>query len=215
MTSRLWGRRAALIAGDGVLEAITSDCSVVELSVDGSHFFVHFAVDRVEHERRRRMAVGAATCTGLLHALWSLPEGIPFDWRALDDRDAKTLKDAGAGWIDSDGSSVTRRFRPGGTIELLTHGHRHLGQAIRRVAHHPPIFRRVAVWGGEELGGTELHSEHLEWARILGVGVVSVDDDGPAVLIRPAPAELGVPSVYRWWMSELAYRNWLYANCAH
>jgi hypothetical protein len=48
-----------------------------------------------------------------------------------------------------------------------------------------------------------------------GIGVVVVSAVGAELLVEPRPPLLGVPAVYRWWISELSYRNWGYANCAH
>ena len=36
--------------------------------------------------------------------------------------------------------------------------------------------------------------------------------NSPEILVPAIPAETGVPSVYRWWMAELAYERYLYEN---
>ena len=50
-------------------------------------------------------------------------------------------------------------------------------------------------------------------AREWGVGIVTLRCDGyPEVLVPASPAVTGVPSVYRWWVAELAYERYLYES---
>ncbi|MDQ1536287.1 MAG: hypothetical protein QOE58_680 [Actinomycetota bacterium] len=186
------------------------ECSVVELRIDGNRFFVEFAIDREEHRRRRALGVGAASGTGLLHALWELPAGIPIPEQCLTQRDVSTLRDHGKGYVE--GTDVlTRSFSPAGTIRAVVVVANQLDEAIGRLRRLPPIFRRLAVAlrsparsaSASVLGGT------------TGIGTAVIGRGGAELLVAPAPAILGVPAVYRWWLAELAYRNWEYVNCAH
>ena len=57
----------------------------------------------------------------------------------------------------------------------------------------------------------ELPTEYM--AREWGVGIISVRSDShPEVLVPASPAEVGVPSVYRWWVAELAYERYRYES---
>ncbi len=50
-------------------------------------------------------------------------------------------------------------------------------------------------------------------AREWGVGIMSLRCGAcPEVLVPASPAETGVPSVYRWWVAELAYERYLYES---
>jgi hypothetical protein len=46
-------------------------------------------------------------------------------------------------------------------------------------------------------------------AREWGIGIARVDEHGVEVLVPAEPGVVGVPAVYRWWVAELAYRQWL------
>ena len=79
-----------------------------------------------------------------------------------------------------------------------------LHDAVRQVAQHPPIYQRVAV--------CTHHSspDAIDVAQRFGIAAVQTSADGTLVLSEPSGPELGVPAVYRWWVSELAYRSWLH-----
>lgn len=189
-------------------------CCVVEMRVDRRSWFAQFRPNREEHLRRLSERVGPAVSTGLLHALWSLPEDLPVERRALTRRDVITLEAAARGFVKASDSAFTRLYRPSGVIEAIVVVSRRLQDATRRAAYFPPIYRRVAVALRPSMVGVP--SSTL-LGKQVGVGEVFIKDEGsdPVVIEKPQPASLGVPAVYRWWMAELAYRNWLYANCAH
>lgn len=186
-------------------------CAVVELVVGGARWFTVFTPSAEEHRRRQLNGLGAVTDTGLLHALWALPEDIPVPLGALRPDDANTLKQAGGGHALDHRGAVTRSFRAAGTVTAVAVVATLLNDAVRRVMQLPPIYRRVAI----PTASRGVRTEALDRARTTGVGVVEVDAGVPAVRLAPAAAVLGVPAVYRWWVSELAYRNWRHANCAH
>ncbi len=191
--------------------ALSCECSVVQLSIDGARFAVVFSPDSLEHQRRKEAGVGAATDTGLLHALWTLPLGLPIPLGSLDPADATTLAKLGRGYIDRTGDTATRVFSPAGVVTTAVVVAQRLGDAVRRVAQQPPIFGRLAAsWRHPGMG-----SAAVALATESGVGAVVLTKAGPGLLVAPRPAERGVPAVYRWWISELAYRNWTYTNCAH
>jgi len=190
------------------LELLGPSDPVAELSIESRRLFASLALSRVEHHRRQEIGAGAVTSTGLLHALWELPAGVPIPWNVLSGRDADTLRFHGSRWVQDDGACVVRRYEPAGKLRVVAIHDERLGRALERVARVPPVYERVAVWtrSGRRRGAPEAH---LAMAAMLGIGIVAVEDDKPSVLVHPAPAQPGMPSVYRWWMAELAYRNWL------
>ena len=205
----------ALSALDALGVRLGCRCELVPVTVDGQAWFVHFTPNLEEHRRRASAGVAAATSTGLLHALWGLPEDIPVavDSMSVDDR--LVLNQMGAGHVERDGAFVTRRYRVGGIISTALVVRSRLVQAVRRAAQLPAIHRRVAV--AEEKRAIKRFAAGQELSETLGIGrVLAGPGHNPSrVLTAPAAPIVGVPSVYRWWVSEIAYRNWLYANCAH
>lgn len=202
-------REATRAAFDLVFRAPYEQGSTVELCVDGARFAVDFHIDQTEHERRMIAGAGPATDTGLLHALWSLPAGIEIPMSALDQHDIVTLLELGDGYVEGM-ENLTRTFTPAGRVAAVAVVADSLGEAFTRAARLPPIFWRVAA-GLERDGRADL----VTLGRSRGIGGLVMSSDGPRLLVSPRPPRLGVPAVYRWWLSELAYRNWLYANCAH
>lgn len=198
--------RAAL---DMISMTPSKEGSMVELCIDGARFAVDFRVDGNEHERRINAGAGPATDTGLLYALWSLPAGMAIPAAALDRRDLATLLDLGDGYVEGT-ENLTRTFTPAGSVTAVAVVAESLGDAVARAARLPPIFWRVAA-GLRRVG----RAEAVALGGSRGIGAVVMGSDGPKVIVRPRSPRLGAPAVYRWWLSELAYRNWLYANCAH
>lgn len=209
---------ASLVANDQARAALQAtglqtrcSCEVVELTIDGARSFVLFRLNIGEHRRRNQARSGAITDRGLLHALWSLPEDIPVPCEKLTTRDAATLQQSGRGHVIKRGGSLCRVFRPAGTIQAVVAVARSLGDAVGRVGQYPAIFERLAV-----SLTAQLRDEDIWAAQQLGVGIVTHAAPGHTEVVdTPAEARRGVPGVYRWWISELAYRNWGYANCAH
>ncbi len=180
---------------------------VVELRIDGRQLFVLFELNESEHERRQAARVGAATSTGLLHALWELPEGERIRWDALQERDASTLRLSACGHVEDGGECAVRRYHPPGSVHLLAVVDPQLKRAVRSVGGQAAVFLRLAIWSGRD-GNPSRVLEHVQVASRYGLGVVSVSSEQPEVILHPRRAELGVPSVFRWWVCELAYRNW-------
>lgn len=184
-------------------------CSVVELCIDGARFAVTFDVDQQEHRRRSEAGLGAATDTGLLHALWELPEGIPTPAVALTDRDLSTLRHLGAGYVQGS-ATLTRLYVPAGVIGAVVVVAGTLGEAVASAARLPAIYRRLAVCHRRPIDAGS-----IEYGRRVGVGAVLVSGSAAEVVVAPREPVLGVPAVVRWWLAELAYRNGAYGNCAH
>jgi hypothetical protein len=215
--SRVDDRRVAAERGLGVLDRGSSQCELVPLMIDGASTWALFEVDADEHFRRREVGLGAATSRALLHALWSLPFDIPVPGAALSAMDRATLADEGHGFISGEFDDVlVRVFRPAGTIRLLATLNSDLASAIGAAGRLVPVFTRVAIWSSRrpELGRQSMVD--VSAACVMGVGVVGVSEE-VELLVRPGPPILGIPSVFRWWMAEIAYRNWLYTdpNWAH
>jgi hypothetical protein len=181
----------------------------VPLSVDGCFYIAGLRLDPAEHLRRREMRLGAVTSTGLLHALWELPLGVPFPRRSLAPMDWETLSDEGRGWAQERHEEIVRVYRPAGVIGCIAVPDRSLAKAVQRVATHPATVRRTAVWMTSTKDVSAKTTALLSRARILGVGVLAVDDNRVCELVRPAESIGGRPAVFRWWQAELAYRNWL------
>jgi hypothetical protein len=188
----------------------TSCDDVVELRVDGVRCFASFALDASEDRRRRAMAVGPTTDRRLLHALWDLPEDVPVPWGSLDALDAATLREVGRGFVQDLGGAVLRLYRPAGRVTAVAAIAGRLDEAVRRVGQYPPIFRRLAVC----VGVNDVRDEDVDLAVRYGIGGVVLQESQARVVVDPAPPQLGVPSVYRWWIGELAYRNRSYTPTA-
>ena len=160
--------------------------------------------------RRRDCAgMGAVTSRGLLHALWSVPHEIPVPWLALSPLDRFTLESEGKGWVELNPRHVIRRYQPPGVVRTVSVSDESLPRAIIRVGARPPVFERIALWKRTSATTPRIRRATLDRARLLGIGVAVSDPSGVSELLAPQPAEMGVPSVYRWWQAELAYQSWL------
>jgi len=181
----------------------------VPLCVDGRRYIAGLQLNSLEHLRRQRANLGAATSTGLLHALWELPYGISFPRSSFGEIDRMTLTEAEDGWVQHRGDDIVRMYQPAGAIKWIAVSDKSLTRAINKAASHPPTVRRTAIWdtstGGRSLNATVTLIE----AKILGVGVLAFDGSRTRELVEPDAAIRGRPSVFRWWQAELAYRNWI------
>ena len=207
-------REERLDAARRALEAVggprSCGCAVVELQVDGARFAVDFVLDEHEHRSRSALGLGPATNTGLLHALWELPEGVPVRADRLTEQNVATLRDLGVGYVR--GTDVlTRTFNPVGSIRSVLVVTNSMEMAVAGVARLPPIFRRLAV----AFRRPDKRAFATNARASTGIGRVLMGSGGAEVLAEPEAAIRGVPAVYRWWLAELAYRNWGYVNCAH
>jgi hypothetical protein len=122
---------------------------------------------------------------------------------AIPERKRQHLRTAGH-FAREDGGYVERLYSPAGAVRAIAIAgadiERSVGQAIR----FTPIVQRVVVADVT----AQLSSATLGLAERWGVGVVRATEDGCDVLRHPAPAVVGVPAVYRWWLAELAYEGW-------
>lgn len=184
--------------------------SLVELCIDGSNLVALFEVDAAEHDRRTAVGVGAATSTGLLHALWELPEGVQIPRSRLSRRDLSTIETLGHGFVKG-ADDLTRVYVPAGHISALVVVKRDLSTAIKRTSLLPGIYWRVAA---ATRSGPPFDEAHATSVR-TGVGATVVSGGEVTVVAEPHAPVIGLPAVVRWWLAELAYRNWGYGNCAH
>jgi hypothetical protein len=210
MPSEVVGQLASWLYGSSAPDWTSTDLPAeTELCVDGARFSALLRVDREEHDRRRRLGLGAATSTGLLHALWNLPWGMSFPRSVLDPADLATLTELGQGWVEDREGLVTRRYQPAGTVQAIAVIDSDLARAISRAAAHSPTARRHAVWSTprELLSGRAIMS--LRHAVEVGVGVTVSGNWGSKMLVEPAAPLVGRPAVFRWWQAEIAYRNWI------
>ena len=188
---------------------LPADETEVRLKVDGNCYIAGLRLQDSEHARRENLGLAAATSTGLLHALWGLPYGIPVPRASISQLDRLTLDDEGFGWIDSDGRSVVRTYQPPGVVGTVIVTDSSLPGAVSRAIAHPPTVRRVALWRRQSEQAPRLLAHQLERARSFGIGIFTLHGDHCRQVLAPASALTGLPAVFRWWQAELAYRNWL------
>ncbi len=192
-------------AGEGVADV--TGRPVVRLQIDGSAMLAAFEPDLGEHQRRLASNVGAMTSTPILHGLWLLPSGVPVPAAAIPDRKVDVLRRA-SGFVTESEAGFQRLYSPAGVVRAVAFVGRDAVRAIERAVRFTPILQRFVV-----VSGTTPIASHLEgMAREWGIGLVTVDDGLTRVVVSAGPPERGIPSVYRWWIAELAYRSWLYES---
>lgn len=189
---------AALIA-----EAISAGGCSLDVIVDGMPMVVVFSPNAAEHERRAALDAGAVTSRRLLHALWAVPGGLRWPVAAVAAEDVRTLVQEGQAFATVGDSHVERHYRPAGEIEAVATFRRCLRDAVDAAAALPPIFRRYAV--AQQM--PRQTAGVLEDAARYGIGILL--PNGSVGPVRAGEPELGIPSVYRWWIAEVAYRAWL------
>jgi hypothetical protein len=178
---------------------------IVEMVVDGRQLFAAFEVDPIEHGRRLELGVGAVTSTGLLHGLWLLPAGGCVPACALPEVKRARLRNAPHAVVERD-SGFERTYAPPGVVRGVGFDGSNSAATVARAARFTPIVRRIAlVHASRGISGSAERS-----AREFGVGVVLVDDESARVAVPAVGPVPGVPSVYRWWIAELAYERMLY-----
>ena len=196
-------------APDHAVEAIelTTGSPVVSISIEGSKMLAAFELDPSEHKRRQGIGVGAITSKALLHGLWSLPSGGFVPSNALPDVKVQRLRMAPHSAIET-GCGFWRVYAPPGTLRSVAFDGPSVDRSVHRAIKFTPIVQRF-VLTHESNGTVPWPIECL--AREWGVGIIDVEEKaGPRVIVPASPAEVGVPSVYRWWMAELAYKHYLY-----
>jgi len=181
---------------------------LVAIRIDGASMLVGFELDVVEHERRTRLGLGALTSTELLHGLWLLPSGVPVPLGALPPNKVERLRAASHSAVET-GIGLERLYSPPGVVRSVAFVGRNADRLVQRSIRFTPIFQRIAV----VVDGSKPLSPRVECtAREWAVGIVEVNSGTATCALPAGPAETGVPSVYRWWMAELAYESWLYEN---
>lgn len=184
---------------------VLTGCQESDVCVDGSVLRVAFELDSGEHARRVALGLGAVGSTGLLHALWLVPPGIPVPIAALPQRKRERLV-AAPGWVRVDRDAFWSDYAPPAQVRGVGVIGADPQRVIRRAAAQPRVFQRMAVVRGDaEL----IRSRDIDIASRVGVGLCAVGAGEAKVLVDAPPAELGVPGVFRWWLAELAYRSWL------
>ncbi|MEO7572115.1 MAG: hypothetical protein ABIX10_06735 [Acidimicrobiales bacterium] len=195
-------RRAAADA----VRALTS-LPVVDLTVDGVAMLAAFQPDDHEHRRRTALDVGAVTSTGLLHGLWLLPSGLPVPIDEVPDHKRRHL-DAAPNLVDVTDAGYQRRYSPPGVVRAVAFGGSRIGRTLQRAARFTPIVQRFVYSEGPMRPSAARVSEAVD----AGVGLLECVASNARLLLEPSPAEVGVPAVYRWWIAELAYENWIYES---
>lgn len=188
-------------------EASIAELETVEVAIEGQPLIALFRPNFKEHSRRVSESVGAATNTGLLHALWALPLGIDFDHDSIAARDLRTLRSYGRGFYTEGAGLIGRTYEPPGAIAGLVVARKTLSDAVRVASKFPPIYRRVAV--GEHTGD---HTSLDAVCERTGVGMLSISEPKTSLIREASKPVVGVPAVYRWWIVELAYDAWLNAK---
>ena len=181
----------------------------VSIRFDGGSVVATLRLDRGEHRRRSAEGIGALTSRALLHGLWLLPEGVPVPASQLPDVKLDRLR-ATRGCITEADHSLVRTYSPPGTVDRLTFEGPQPRSLLRRAIRSTPIFERNVVIRSQEpiTIDSRTRAEALEW----GVGITIACHDRTDGIVPVAAATLGVPSVYRWWVAELAYEAALYEN---
>lgn len=189
-----------------VLQRISGLETVVSLCLDGARMLVAMELDAGEHQRRVAARVGAITSTELLHGIWLLPAGGAVRAAALPGNKVQNLR-AEPYVARRYGSSLVRTYSPPGVVRAVGFGGRCVERAVLRAARFTPIFQRFVLLDDDE----PKVPLRVEWeAREWGVGIVVLRRGHCTEQIVPAAeAVVGVPSVYRWWVAELAYRRFL------
>lgn len=176
----------------------------VAIRLEGKELAAAFDPDVGEHVRRSRVGAGAVTSRALLHGLWLLPAGVPVPTAAIPERKRQHLRDAGH-FAQEDGGCLERLYSPAGAVRAIAIAGADIERSIEHAIRFTPIVQRVVVVDV----ATRPSSGTFALAEDWGVGVVRARADGCDVLLHPAPAVVGVPAVYRWWLAELAYERWL------
>ena len=180
---------------------------VVDLTIDKVHMLAAFEPDENEHMRRSGLDVGAVTSTALLHGLWLLPADVPVPVDEVPDHKRHRLEQA-RHFVDVADACFERLYSPPGAVRAVAFVGTRLSRSLQQAARFTPIVQRFAVSDGP----MRLSTSATRNAQQRGVGLVEHVDGTPRVLLAPRPPKRGVPAVYRWWMAELAYSNWLYES---
>lgn len=185
------------------LEELTG-LPAVAIRLEGKEIAAAFDPDFGEHARRSTAGAGAVTSRALLHGLWLLPTGVPVPTAAIPERKRQHLRTAGH-FAHEVGGQLERLYSPAGAVRAIAIAGADIERSVRQAIRFTPIVQRVVVTDVT----TQPSPATLGLAEEWGVGVVTARENGSDVLRHPAPAVVGVPAVYRWWLAELAYEGWL------
>lgn len=189
-----------------IAEGVVDD--VVPAVLDSRTVLMALELDATEHARRLERSVGPLRSRGLLHALWTLPEGLAWPASGIERLDALTLEREGDGFVVMDRDAVVRVYRPAGRVRAIGLVGRRLPDIVATASRFPPIFRRYAIAAKV----TSTDPQAVAAAQTVGIGAAIAGPDGLRVLGEAEPAQVGVPGIYRWWLAEVAYRSWLQTN---
>ncbi len=185
------------------------DEHVVRLTINGSKLHATFELCPSEHERRSQQGVGAITSRALLCGLWLLPSGAPIAAEALPDAKVDRLRAAPYAVIAT-AAGLERTYSPPGVLRSVMFSGKKVERSVGRALRFTPIVQRSVLI---DEGHRPIPSPVEYLAREWGVGIIALNEQTPSEVLVPAmPAEMGVPSVYRWWLAELAYERYLYEN---
>ncbi|MEX1126388.1 MAG: hypothetical protein WEE53_12060, partial [Acidimicrobiia bacterium] len=191
----------------------TEEDAVVRLDLESVPYIAQLRLDLDEVQRRQEVHLGAITSTGLLHALWSIPEtGV--STADVAPMDNVTLAGAAVGLIEARGETLQRIYRPPGEVLLLAARRSAPEAAISKAMRVPPIFQRVAMWNASS--DVKRRDPWLfRLALRSGLGMIEFDHSSRARAVQsPVEAASGVPAVYRWLVAEIAFHSWLHAQTA-
>jgi hypothetical protein len=201
------GSNRSMITDAGVPRAAdvlrrVSGLQTVVTCIDGKRLAATFEPDYVEIERRRDLGAGPLTGLAELHALWWVPEGWPTLIPSVPEPHRAHLLGL-VKHVEVEDSRLIRRYVPAGRVRSLALVGRIGDSVIDRAIRCSPIFERYVVLGPRT---TRPSDSAAGLAARSGIGVLEVDTDGHVVMrSTSAPAVVGVPSVYRWWVAELAF----------
>jgi hypothetical protein len=181
---------------------------VVTITLEGRSVMVALEVDPSEHARRSGIELGAVCSRRLLHALWELPANVIWPRSGLDAADLVAFSEARRGLVDNDGERLVRLYQPAGAVLAVGLRRANLFEAVKQVALFPGIFGRYAFASRR----SRTDDQAAATASMLGVGTAIEQSAGLAVLSEAMSPQVGVPSVYRWWLAEVAYDVWLHES---
>ena len=181
----------------------------VQFSIDGSEVLGALEICSSEHERRRQAGVGGITSAALLHGLWLLPPHGLTPPGMLPEMKVQRLRAAPHAAVETD-EGFELAYSPPGMLRSVAFRGRSVERAVDRAARFTPIVERfVLIDETQQPVASPAECVAREW----GVGIISLRcRNSPEILVPAIPAETGVPSVYRWWVAELAYERYLYEN---
>lgn len=191
---------------DDALQAIETLTMLptVLVRIEGRELIAAFDPDVGEHERRSAVGAGPVTSRALLYGLWLLPAGVRVPNEAIPEVKLQRLR-AARHFAYDDGRSFERLYSPAGAVRAIAIAGSNSERNVEHAIRFTPIVQRVVVADS----ASEPSSATLDLAERWGIGVVTARRCDCEVLVQPAPAVVGVPAVYRWWLAELAYESWI------